>query len=144
MFISEVGMQLIEVKNDIAKIIYNPVENNLLPADFLMIEDFNQKLISQIVNIETTDNSNNNLAELKISLMIDEEDNLSYYNGYIPSKTSKIIYIKSDEIIELIKDSDNNNIYLGNLVNHPDCFVKQSINFLNDRLYIQSDRDDET
>ena len=34
-------MQLFEVKNDIAKIIYNPAENHLLPYDFLLIEDVN-------------------------------------------------------------------------------------------------------
>ena len=136
-------MQLLEVKNDIAKIVYNPAENHLLPSDFLLIEDFNQKLISQIINIETTDDSNNNLAVLRLVLSIDKEDNLSLYNGYIPAKSSKIIYINPDEIIELIK-GNGINIYFGNLSNHSNCFVKPSISFLNDKLYIQSDRDDKT
>ena len=48
-------MQIFEVKNNIAKIIYNPAENKLLPSDFLLIEDANQKLIAQVINIETTD-----------------------------------------------------------------------------------------
>ena len=122
-------MQLLEVKNDIAKIVYNPAENHLLPSDFLLIEDFNQKLISQIINIETTDDSNNNLAVLRLVLSIDKEDNLSLYNGYIPAKSSKIIYINPDEIIELIK-GNGINIYFGNLSNHSNCFVKPSISFL--------------
>ena len=133
-------MQLLEVKNDIAKIMYNPTENHLLPADFLLIEDTSQKLISQIIDIETTENSNNNYALLKLSLIIDPNDSLLYYNGYIPSKDSKIIYISPDEIIELLKEEEN--IYLGMLANHSDCFVKQSINILNDKIYIQSDRED--
>jgi hypothetical protein len=136
-------MQLVEVKNDIAKITYNPAENNLLPADFLLIEDYNQKLIAQILNISTTENSNNNIADVRLALSIDRYENLSYYNGSIPSKTSKIIYVSSDEIIELVNGSDDN-IYLGNLTNHTQCFVKPEIAFINDNLYVQSDRPDKT
>ena len=71
-------MQLLEVKNDIAKIIYNPAENHLLPSDFLLLEDSNQKLIAQIINISTTEASNNNLADVRLSLSIYKQDNLSY------------------------------------------------------------------
>lgn len=134
-------MQLQEVKNDIAKITYNPTDNRLLPADFILIEDINQKLIAQIIRIETTTKSTNNLAVLRLALAIDKDDNLSYYNGYIPSKTSKIIYINSDEIMELIK-GPNENLFLGVLSNHNDCFAKPSISFLKDKMYIQTDRDD--
>ena len=116
-------MQLLEVKNDTAKIIYNPTENHLLPSDFLLVEDANQKLIAQITNISTKEDSENNLADARLSLSIDKDDNLSYYNGYIPSKTSNLVYINSDEIIELIK-GPGENIYLGNLSNHSECFVK--------------------
>lgn len=136
-------MQLSEVKNDIAKIIYNPAENHLLPADFLLVEDLNQKLIAQVVNISTTDEPDNNIADIRLSLSIDKDDNLSYYNGYIPSRTSKILYINPDEIMELIKGAGDT-IYFGNLSNHSECFVKPSISFLNDKVYIQSDRDDKT
>ena len=136
-------MQLSEVKNDIAKIIYNPAENHLLPADFLLLEDLNQKLIAQIINISTTEDANNNIANVRLSLSIDKDDNLSYYNGYIPSRTAKILYINPDEIMELIKGSGDT-IYFGNLSNHSDCFVKPSISFINDKVYIQSDRDDKT
>lgn len=136
-------MQLLEVKNDIAKIIYNPTENHLLPSDFLLIEDANQKVVAQIINTETIADSNNCLAILRLSLAIDNDDNISLYNGYIPAKTSRIIYIHSDEIMELIK-GDGMNIYFGNLSNHPSCYVKPSISFLNDNLYIQSDRPAQT
>ena len=136
-------MQLFEVKNDIAKIIYNPTENHLLPSDFLLFEDVNQKLIAQIVNISTTENSSNNIADVRLSLSIDKDDNLSFYNGYIPAKSSNIVYINPDEIIELIKGS-RENIYLGNLINHSDCFVKPPLSFIDERLYIQSDREDKT
>ena len=136
-------MQILEVKNNITKITYNPLENRLLPADFLLIEDSNQKIIAQVIDIETTDKESSNLAVLRLALNIDKEDNLSYYNGYIPAKNSKLIYITSEEIIELIKGNDDN-IYFGNLSNHPSCFVKTDMSFIEDRLYVQSDRIDET
>ena len=136
-------MQLSEVKNDIAKIIYNPAESHLLPADFLLLEDVNQKLIAQIINISTTDDANNNIATIRLSLSIDKDDNLSYYNGHIPSRNSKVLYINPDEIMELIKGSGDS-IFFGSLSNHSECFVKPSISFINDKVYIQSDRDDKT
>ncbi len=136
-------MQLFEVKNDIAKILYNPEENHLLPSDFLLIEDSNQKLIAQILTTQTTDSGESNLSTVRLALSIDKEDNVSLYNGYIPAKNSKILYINSDEIIEFIKGTGIN-IYFGNLSNYPAYYVKPSISFLNEYLYIQSDRDDET
>ncbi|MCD7780363.1 MAG: hypothetical protein LUH05_06805 [Candidatus Gastranaerophilales bacterium] len=136
-------MQLVEVKNDIAKIVYNPADNHLLPSDFLLIEDVNQKLIAQIINISTTENSNNNIADVRLALSIDKDDNLSYYNGYIPIKSSDIVYINPDEITELLKGYEDD-IYFGNLANHPECFIKPSISFIKDKVYIQSDRDDKT
>ncbi len=136
-------MQIFEVKDDTAKIEYNSAENNLTPTDFVLIEEGEQKIIAQIQNICTTDNPNSNIAEVKFSLSIDEEENLTYYNGLVPTKDSLVIYIKPEEIISLIKDEENN-IYFGNLSNHKDCFVNTSISTLNDKMYIQSDRDDKT
>lgn len=136
-------MQIVEVKNDIAKIVYNPSENHLLPADFLLVEDINQKIIAQIIKIESEKDSINNIADIKLSLCLDKEENLSYYSGYIPAKDSKIIYINPDEILELIKNSDSN-IFLGTLSNRQDCYVKVPFDFIDDNLYIQSDRKDNT
>lgn len=135
-------MQLLEVRNDIAIIAYNPSENNLIPADFLLITDSNQRVISQIINVQTTQDSKH-LAYLKLSLSIDQDDNLSYYSGFVPSKDSNILYISSDEILELIKGSENN-IYFGNLSNHPNSVAKLPIDFVMDKVYIQSDRLDNT
>lgn len=136
-------MQIIEVKNEIAKIVYNPTDNHLLPADFLLVEDVNQKLIAQVLSIETTEETDRNLAILRLSLSIDFEDNLSYYNGYIPSKDANLIYINPDEIIELIRGSDLS-LYFGNLSNRNSCFVHTNISLIDDKAYILSDRADAT
>ncbi len=136
-------MQIVEVKNDTAKIIYNPAENYLLPYDFILIEDNNYKLISQVINIETDNNSENNSAVLKLALFLDENDNLSYYNGFIPSKNSKLVFINSSEIISLLKE-ESENINFGCLVNHPNCTMETGISILDKKLYIQSDRNEKT
>lgn len=134
-------MQIVEVKNDIAKINYNSANNHLLPSDFVLIEDNFLKFIAQVINIETTQDSVINSAYLRLSLFIDSEDNLSFYNGYIIGKNAKVNYISAEEIVELISD-DKHNIYFGNLANHKDVFVKTSMSFIDDKLYIQSDKND--
>lgn len=136
-------MQIIEVKNNIAKISYNSVNNHLLPSDFLLIQDNSLKFIAQVISIETTEDSVLNVANLRLALFIDSEDNLSFYNGYIIGKSAKVNYISPDEIIELICD-DKNNIYFGNLFNSPQTFVKTNFSFVDDKLYIQSDKTDKT
>ena len=136
-------MQLLEVKNNIAKIIYNPADNKLLPSDFLLIEDLNQKLVGQILSVYTTEESNNNVADVRLALFIDKDEKLSYYNGYIPQKNAKVLYITADEITEMIT-APNANVYLGNLTYHPKSIVKVPMSLVNEKLYIQCDRDDNT
>ena len=134
-------MQIVEVKNDIAKISYNSVNNHLLPSDFLLIEDNFLKFIAQVISIETTNDSVLNNANLRLCLFIDSEDNLSFYNGYIIGKNAKVNYISAEEIVELISD-EKENLYFGNLVNNQDVFVKINSSFVDEKLYIQSDKKD--
>lgn len=133
-------MQLIEVKNNTAKIKYNPSENYLLPADFLLIEDENQKLVAQVTGFETSQNKES-IANVRQALFIDKDDNISGYNGYIPSPDSKVMYLNAEEIVELIEGSGEK-IFLGSLANKPDCFIKPDISFIDEKLYIRSDSDD--
>ena len=136
-------MQIVEVKNDIAKIKYNSLNNRLLPSDFVLIEENSFKFIAQVINIETTDDSILNIANLRLALFIDAEDNLSFYNGYIIGKNAEVNYISSEEIVDLICD-EFDNIYFGNLLNNPNVCVKTNTSFVDDKLYIQSDRVDKT
>lgn len=132
-------MQLHEIKNDIAKILYTTSENHLLLADFLLIEDVNQSLIAQIIDIESTDKTNTNIATVKFSLSINKNANLSTYNGYTPSKDASIIYIDPHEIAQLIQ-SANANIYWGNLASHPDTEINLGLSLLREKPYIQCDK----
>ena len=131
-------MQLLEVKNDIAKILYSPSEKQLLLADFVLLEDINQSLICQIIGIESSENDNLNIATVRLSLSISKNSNLSTYNGYIPSKDSNVIYISPQEIAQLIKSSKTN-LYWGKLSSHSEVPIYLGLNFLRDRAYIRCD-----
>lgn len=134
-------MQLIEIKNDIAKILYSPLENHLLLADFLLIEDVNQSLIAQVIDIESSTEQNTNIATVKFSLSINKNANLSTYNGYTPSKDARIIYIEPTEIAQLIQ-SPKNNIFWGYLAAHPSTAISLGFSFLREKPYIQCDKID--
>lgn len=132
-------MQLFEIKNDIAKILYTPSENHLLLADFLLIEDINQSLIAQIIDIESTDKNDTNIATVKFALSINKNANLSTYNGYTPSKDANIIYIDSKEIAQLIQSSKTN-IFWGHLASHPTTSINLGLNLLREKPYILCDK----
>ena len=55
-------MQIVEVKNDIVRILYSTVNNRLLPSDFILIDDNSQKLIAQVINTQTTTDLDQNIA----------------------------------------------------------------------------------
>lgn len=133
-------MQLSEIKNDLAKILYKTSEINLLLADFLLIEDDNQSLVSQIINIEADENNPlMNYVLVKFVLSIDKNLTLSTYNGYTPSKNAKILYIDPNEISQLLK-TDKNNMSWGEIASHEDCKVILSTNFLKNKPYVQCDK----
>lgn len=132
-------MQLFEIKNDIAKILYTPSENHLLLADFLLIEDINQSLIAQIIDIESTDKNDTNFATVKFALSINKNANLSTYNGYTPSKEANIIYIDTKEIAQLIQ-STKTNIFWGYLASHPNTPINLGLSLLREKPYIQCDK----
>lgn len=132
-------MQLFEIKNDIAKILYTPSESHLLLADFLLIEDINQSLIAQIIDIESTDKNETNIATVKFALSINKNANLSTYNGYTPSKDANIIYIDSKEIAQLIQ-SNKTNIFWGYLASHPTTSINLGLNLLREKPFILCDK----
>ena len=49
-------MQIYEVKNDTAEILYNGNEESLFLFDFLFIEDEELTIVSQVTDISSTEN----------------------------------------------------------------------------------------
>ena len=81
-------MQIYEVKNDTADILYASDENSLFLSDFLFIEDDNSTIVSQVTNINTTQQTGVNIATVKFYLSVDKSNRLTPYNGHTPSKNS--------------------------------------------------------
>ena len=131
-------MQLLDIKNDLAKLVYTPISRELCLADFLIVGDDNQNILAQIINIESTQKPNANMALVKFILSVDKDGVLCPYNGYVPSKDAQISYVESDEIVQLLKNTEET-IPWGALASHPASYVSLDFNMLKNNLYIQCD-----
>ena len=131
-------MKLVEIKNNLAKLYYEPAAIQLAISDFLTVDDNNKKILSQVISIESTSKSDTNCAILKLSLDINEEGNFSAYSGYVPSLDAQMV--KTDEAL-LIKIFSNSakSINIGNLSNTTNIHLNLNASILDNFLYIQSD-----
>ena len=105
-------MQIYEIQNDIAKIFFDTQEN-IYPADFLFTEDSVSTTISQVIDISTTEDENVNCAVVKFLLTVDNDSNISLYNGRMPLKNSQTGILNVKDIVNLLK-TDSNSIVWGN------------------------------
>ncbi len=136
-------MKLIEIKNSLAKLYYEPLDFPLVISDFLTIDDGNQKILAQVVSIESTSKEDTNCAILKFSLDLDEANKHSTYSGYVPALDAIVSRTKTN-ILQDIFSSSNNAINVGVLTNSSKIELDLSSDILSKFLYIQSDRQEET
>lgn len=136
-------MKLVEIKNSLAKLYYEPLDFPLVISDFLTIDDGNQKILAQVVSIESTSKEDTNCAILKFSLDLDESNKHSTYSGYVPALDAIVSRTKTN-ILSSIFSSSNNAINVGTLTNSSKIELDLPSNILNKFLYIQSDRQEET
>ena len=131
-------MELIDIKNDYAKLNYNILDYPLKIADFLVIEDQNETILSQVIQIESSiHNKKSNNAIIKFILNFNQEGNLTPYNGYIPCVEAKINILEAYQASKFIKAKDSN-ILWGKLNDHK-FFFQSPINLIDNGLYIRSD-----
>lgn len=128
-------MQIYEVKNDIADILYAREENELFLSDFLYIEDKEQTVIAQITNISTTEKSEINIATVKFCLSVDKENKLTPFNGHTPSKDSDVGYLEPQEILGLFRPKSRE-IYWGNYIRDSKIKISTDMNFLSSNACI--------
>ena len=136
-------MKLIEVKNSLAKLYYKPTEFSLALSDFLTVDDGNQKMLSQVVSIESTTQESTNCAILKFSLDISEDNKPSTYSGYAPS-CDAIVTKTQPKIINEIFSENTDFIEIGTLTNTSNVPIRLSSKVLDNFLYIQSDKIENT
>ena len=122
-------MQIYEVKNNVADILYAAEEKELFLSDFLYIEDKEQTIIGQITDISTTEKAETNLATVKFHLSVDKNNTLTSYNGHTPSKNAEVGYLEPQEILGLFEPKEGG-IYWGNYKRNPKIKISTDIKFL--------------
>lgn len=136
-------MKLTEIKNNLAKLYYLPTEDKLLISDFLTINDGNQKIIAQVISAESTSKGSTNCAVLKFTLNLSPNNAPSAYNGYVPSLDSTVQRTEPGVLKKIFsKSADSIRVGEFSTSTEVDLHVKKS--FLDDFLYIQSDRIENT
>lgn len=132
-------MKLVEIKNNLAKLYYEPSVNPLVLSDFLLIDDENKPIIAQVVSIETTNNHNINCAVLRFSLDKNKDNTYSAYSGYTPPLSTSVTVI-DNELLKTMFLSSSEFINVGKLTSSSRCDLNLDSSLLDNFLYIQSDR----
>lgn len=122
-------MQIFEVKNDTAEILYNCNEESLFLFDFLFIEDEELTIVSQVTDIVSTENEKLNIATVKFCLSVYKTNRLTKYNGHTPPKNAEVGFLDSAEIIGLFRPK-NNAIEWGEYSRNPKLSVATDFKFL--------------
>ena len=133
------NMQIFEVKNDTAVILYSTTENNLFLSDFLFIDDGNQTIIAQVTDISTTDKENINAAGVKFYLSVDQNSRIKSYDGHTPSRNSDIGLIDIQDITDIFKPKSGGVVW-GNHIRKPDTEISTDLKFLSSKLCVICDK----
>lgn len=93
-------MQIVEVKNNLVKISYEPSQENLVLSGFLFVRDPNQAFIAQIIFLEATPNGS--FAVSKLLFNFGGDGVISGYDGTIPDITSNVDIIPPQELLGIL------------------------------------------
>lgn len=136
-------MKLVEIKNSLAKLYYEPADFPLVISDFLTIDDGNQKILSQVVSVESTSKDTTNCAILKFSLDLNADNTHSAYSGYVPPLDA-LVSKTSQRILSSVFSDEKSGIILGSLTGTSKTSLNVKPELMENFLYIQSDRPEET
>lgn len=136
-------MKLVEIKNSLAKLYYQPSDFPLVLSDFLTIDDGNKKILSQVVSIESTNKESTNCAILKFSLDFNDDNTYGAYSGYVPPLDALVSKTKPQILQKIFSDSKSG-IELGELTNTSNVKINIKNSLFENFLYIQSDNEENT
>lgn len=131
-------MKLVEIKNNLAKLYYEPADFQLVLSDFLTVDDGNQKIIAQVVSIESTSSDITNCALLKFSLDLNADNSFSTYSGYVPPLDA-LVSKTQPRIIASIFSDEKSGVSIGQLTNSSKLPISAKQKLFDYFLYIQSD-----
>lgn len=92
-------MQLLEIKNNLAKLSYSDTENPVL-GRFIVLTSEAKSYVAQFVNLKS--DSANCFAIAKLLFTFTPEGIVDNYDGSIPSMNSEISFLPSDELLTLL------------------------------------------
>ena len=92
-------MKLLEIKNNLAKIMYN-AEEPIALARFIALQDSVRSYVAQIVNLKADVKANYAIA--KLIFTVSEDGIIDNYDGTIPSLNSQLSYLNAKDITDLI------------------------------------------
>lgn len=110
-------MQIVQTKNDIMRIIFNPLLEKYYLGDFLIVTDDFHALVAQVSEVESNemDSSLNYLAAHFI-FTIEKDGEISDYNGYTPGREADVRKVARKEILRII-NKNQKTLPLGRIVN---------------------------
>ncbi|RAI15686.1 MAG: hypothetical protein DKM22_02150 [Candidatus Melainabacteria bacterium] len=131
-------MKIIEEKNNLARITFDPDQERLFLSSFVTVSDEMQMFIGQIINLEAR--GEKHFAILKLLFTFDDKGVISAYNGALPSLNSKLEMVKSAELLQLLKSPDS--LYFGEIPQEQTSFSLDT-KFLNDKVLVCVENDEE-
>lgn len=132
-------MQVVEAKNNLVKVGYNPSEEILILSGFIVFKDSSQSFIGQIIHLES--NANGSFAIIKLLFNFNEEGVITGYNGSIPKLDSVIELVLPQELLELLPVQEP--IKIGELAQQQ-ALLEIDKSFLENHLLVCSEKDNET
>lgn len=136
-------MKLIEIKNNFAKLYYRPKDVKLHISDFLTVNDGNQKIIAQVISAESTSQEGTNCAVLKFTLNLSDRNEISAYNGYVPSLDAEVSKT-NPLILSGFFGKKDDSFRIGEFVTNPLLDLYLDKKFFENFVYIQSDKSENT
>lgn len=133
-------MQIIEVKNDLAKVLYEPLENPLMPGEYVLVSDDNQVILALVTSLESAQSANQNIADIKFMLTVDETGKINPYTGYTPSKEAQVIRVDQNQVTAVL--SSPTPIRWGYLAQHNEIMLASEMQFIQNNPLILVDNKD--
>ncbi len=135
-------MRVIQTRNDIIRLIFNPKTDGLCLSDFLIVRDGQDNFLGQIIEIyDDKFNQEENVASIRLVYRILPDHQVVPYDNFTPSRECEIAKIKLEEI-EKCLNTDKDTVPFG-ISTKNNKIVNINLNFFNNNPVIFADKLDE-
>ena len=97
-------MRVENTNNNIIDITFDPSVEGICLLDFVIVEEGKEKYLAQVISLAGDRyDASLNLARVQIIYKINEKNEIVPYDGFTPTRTSKITVCNQKEIEDFIK-----------------------------------------